>query len=250
MKKTLLLLFVPVLVYAQVGIGTSNPQADLHIGGPNSTIRIESLSSVNQPLLNDGSKLAAAFVTSEGDITISPTNNVTGSLPPFNYLLKSDNFIPDGPYSNGVIVNNDALVTFVNAPICSMPFTCPQTALIEVKYGVSAEISASDLNSNPSGTTFSDLSNRTYRVYFCIDINNDGLDATESSKRYGIKGQSYASSSKGSLGYAYMNGQGYANIPAGNHSLKVFGEVDDGLTTYTSVGFGGAQDYVKIRIYN
>jgi hypothetical protein len=47
-----------------------------------------------------------------------------------------------------------------------------------------------------------------------------------------------------------MNGHGYAEIPAGNHSLVFFGETTDGTNKYTSTGFGGVQDYLKIRIFN
>lgn len=254
MKRTLLLLIFPVLMHAQVGIGTANPLADLHIAGTTSTIRIESLNSTNQPVLNDGLKLAPAFVTADGDITISPSGYsngiVAGSIPPLNFLLSFDNFIPDGPFFNGIVINNNTLATLVNAPIYTIPFTSPQAALIEVKYGVTIAISATDLDTPPYGTTFTDLSVRSFRVYFCIDLNNDGLDATELSKRYGVKGQAYASASQGSLGYPYMNSQGYANIPAGNHSLRFFGEVEDAAGKYTSVGFGGAQDFLKLRIYN
>jgi len=52
------------------------------------------------------------------------------------------------------------------------------------------------------------------------------------------------------MGYPYMNSQGYANIPAGNHTLRFFGEVEDGTNKVSSIGFGGAQDFLKVRIYN
>ena len=254
MKIFLILLLVPVLSYAQVGIGTADPQVDLHIAGVASTIRIEGLNAVQQPVLNDGIKLAPAYVTANGDITISPSasaiDGASGLLAPLNFLLTYKNFIPDGSLGNGVVINNDLPVTVVNGLIYSLPFTSPQSALIEVKYGITIAVSATDLAAPPYGDTFNDLSNRSFRVYFCIDINSDGLDAAELSKKYGVMGQSYASNNQGSLGYPYMNSQGYANIPAGNHCLKFFGEVEDTLAQYTSVGFGGAQDFLKLRIYN
>lgn len=58
--QLLMLLFVSVSS-AQVGIGTTNPQRDLHIAGEDSTIRIESLNNVNQPVLNAGRKLAPVY---------------------------------------------------------------------------------------------------------------------------------------------------------------------------------------------
>lgn len=254
MKKTLLLLLAPLFSYAQVGIGTANPLSDLHIAGTTSTIRLESNNSVNKSALNDGVKLAPAYVNADGDVTLSPSGYVAGgppnSIAPLNFLLSFDNFIPDGPQFNGVVINSDVVPTLVSSLLITVPFTSPQSALIEVKYGITVVISATDLAVPPYGTTFTDMSCRTFRVYFCIDLNNDGLDPTELSKRYGVKGQAYASKNQGSLGYPYMNSQGYANIPAGNHSLKFFGEVEDAAGKYTSVGFGGAQDFLKLRIYN
>lgn len=44
--------------FSQVGIGTTNPQEQLHIAGNTSTIRIEGLSNANNPL-NDGEKTLA-----------------------------------------------------------------------------------------------------------------------------------------------------------------------------------------------
>lgn len=263
MKKTLLLLlFITFHSYAQVGIGTSDPQADLHIAGTTSTIRIESLNNTNQPVLNDGIKLAPAYVTADGDITIKPSGYVVGgpagSVAPLNFLLTYKNFIPDGVEGARTVINNGLGTTLVSGLIYSLPFTSPQSALVEVKYGITIALSATDFNTanvpltDPPtyGTNFTGWSCRTFRIYFCIDLNNDGLSAIELSKRYGIKGQAYTSGSQGSLGYAYMNSQGYANIPAGNHSLKFFGEVEDGVNKYTSVSFGSAQDYLKLRIYN
>lgn len=253
MKKILLfLVYTPLLSFSQVGIGTTSPTNDLHVAGTSATIRIESQNSINKPAINNGIKLAPAYVTANGDITINPSGYVggpPGTVAPLNFLLTFKNFIPDGPNGYGSIITNGIGTTMVSSQIFSLPFTSPQAALIEAKYGITIVISSVDLNI-PARGTFNDLSCRTFRVYFCIDLNNDGLDATELSKRYGVKGQSYASDNQGSLGYPYMNSQGYANIPAGNHSLVFFGEVEDAPGKLTSVGFGGAQDFLKLRIYN
>jgi len=46
MKKTLFtLLLLPLVTYAQVGIGTTSPQEQLHVAGTGSTVRIDGLSS-------------------------------------------------------------------------------------------------------------------------------------------------------------------------------------------------------------
>lgn len=252
MKKYFLFLILPIVSFSQVGIGTDNPQKELHVAGPTSTIRIEKLNSINQPILNDGTKLAPVFVDGDGELTITPPNYLSGggtpgSVAPLNFLITIPNFIPDNG-GRGFVINNDTSTSTANAEIVSVPFTSPQSALIEVKYGVTIVVSRTDINT--AFNVFTDFSARTFQVYFCIDLNSDGLDATELSKRYGYKGQNYGSGSLGILGYPYMNAHGYANIPAGNHRLVFFGESIDGVNKYTSVGFGGDIDYLKIRLFN
>lgn len=255
MKKIVLyLVFASFPTFAQVGIGTTTPLKDLHIAGPVTTIRIESLNSINSPTYNlGGTTLSPVFVDSNGDLTIVPPSHGTSgsgtySNLPINFLINVPNFIPDGILANGVVLNNDLTVTNASSQIVSVPFSSPQNALVEVKYGVTVNLASSDLNL--PAFNFADLSARTYNVWFYIDINNDGLSPEELSKRYGDKGQAYASLNQGITGYPYMNSQGYANIPAGNHALVFFGESNDGTNKYTSVGFGGDLDYLKIRIYN
>lgn len=250
--KRIILLIVPFWLNAQIGIGTSNPAADLHIAGNNATVRIQSLSAANYPAYNDGLKPVKAYVTNKGDITITPSAaNETGPggiIAPVNFLLSQNNFIPDGPLNHGVIVNNSTLTTTANSLLSKIDFSAPSTALIEVKYSVSALLSRTDLNI--ATTAFNDISARVYKIYFCIDINNDGLSPAEASKRYGLNAQSYTSNDQGILGYAYTNGHGYTTIPAGNHALYFFAEITDGVNKHTSIGFGGVQDLLRIRIYN
>lgn len=252
MKLPLLLAMFPAVIYSQVGIGTANPLADLHVAGNNSTIRIESLNATNSPTYNDGVKPSFAYVTSLGDVTLNPSiNNGTiagGGISPINFLLTVQNFIPDGPTNRGTIINNSTAVTTATGLIKTINFTAPGSALVEVKYTISALVSSTDLN--VAATPFNDISSRVFKIYFCIDINNDGLDATEASKRYGLNAQSYASYNQGILGYSFTNGHGYATIPAGNHSIHFFTEITDGPNKLTSIGFGGAEDAVKVRVYN
>ncbi|ESU29909.1 hypothetical protein FLJC2902T_03890 [Flavobacterium limnosediminis JC2902] len=251
MKKIILLLF-PLWMNAQIGIGTANPLADLHVGGNTSTIRIESLNAVNSPMYNNGIKPAHAFVNDSGDVTINPSvlngTGPGGIIAPINFLLTNNNFIPDGASNRGQILNNITSATSSAGLITTVDFSSAGTALIEVKYSISVLLSKTDLNI--SETAFNDVSARTYKIYFCIDINDDGLSAIELSKKYGLNAQSYASDDQGILGYAYTNGHGYSTIPAGNHSLHFFAETTDGANKHTSIGFGGMQDLLRVRIYN
>ncbi|MFD0964377.1 hypothetical protein [Pseudofulvibacter geojedonensis] len=253
MKKITQLLFIlfPTLILSQVGIGTTNPDTELHIAGTNSTIRIESLNSSNN-INNDGIKLAPVFVDGNGDLTLTPPNGTGGE--PLNFLLDIPNFIPDNPHSlpfdSGVVINNNSTgETSVEGFIHSVTFTVPQTAVVEVKYGVTIVITDVDMTI-PALSYITDNEARTIETFFCFDINNDGLDVIEKSKQFGQKAQFYASNWGGSLGYPYMNSQGYATLPPGTHSIHFFGIVNDSATSYTSVGFGGATDYLKMRVYN
>jgi len=255
MKKILLYIISLLcsLTFSQVGIGTANPQKDLHVAGNNSTIRIESLNATNKPLLNVPPKLAEVYVTPDGDLTLNPpgynTGEVIGVNEPLNFLINIPNFIPNGTFGNGTVVANDAATTFASNQIVTVPFSSPQQALIEVRYVMTINLSDEFLPA-AAASTFSDVSARTIRCYFYIDINSDGLDASELSKKYGLHGEAYASYNQGSLGYAFIHGVGYGNIPTGNHSLVFFGETTDGSGKQTYVGFGGSSDYLKIRIYN
>lgn len=256
MKNTLLLLLLlitllPIFTLAQVGIGTTSPDEDLHIAGNNSTIRIESLNAANN-VNNDGVRLAPVYVDGNGDLTLTPPNGTGGE--PLNFLIDIPNFIPDNPlglpFDSGVVINNnDTGETSVEGFIHSVTFTVPQTAIVEVKYGVTIVITNVDMTL-PALSYITDNEARTIQTFFCFDINNDGLDAMEKAKKYGQKGQFYASNWGGSLGYPYMNSQGYATLPPGTHSIHFFGIVEDAATSYTSAGFGGATDYLKMRVYN
>lgn len=255
MKKItiIILALCSYISYGQVGIGTTAPQQELHIAGANSTIRIESLDATNEPTYNDGVKPAPAYVDGNGDITLTPTSGSGGE--PLNFLIDIPNFLPDNPdglpFDAGTVINNnDTGETTVTAQIGTpISITVPQTAIIEVKYGITLLITDVDMTL-PALSYLTDDEARAMETYFVVDINSDGLDATELSKQYGQKGQYYASNWGGAIGYPYMNGQGYLTLPAGTHEIVFYGVVHDAATSYTSVGFGGDKDFLKIRVYN
>lgn len=240
-------LFLPMLSFAQVGIGTTQPQQDLHIAGDTSTIRIESLNATNNPF-NNGIDLAPVSIDGFGNFTLVPQYNT-----PLEFLLEENNFIPDNPsnldFNTGTVINSDLASTSNEAIIITKAITIPQPSIIEVNYAVTMLFAGDDLKSNTL-TPITDAKSRTGEIFFRIDLNSDGLNTTEISKKYGIKGIYYTSSSGGVAGYAYVNSQGYVTLPTGNHTIYFYGVVKDGNSSYTSIGFGGSKDYLKIRLYN
>ena len=257
MNKTyniLFLIFLSTLSYAQVGVGTTSPQKELHIAGTTSTIRIEKLNSVNNSLENDGINLAPVFVDGKGDLVLGDGSGNSG-ISPINFLIEDTNFIPNDPYNIGentgkVVNNNDLGETLVEEKIRTIAFTVPQEALIEVKFGITIMIKGSDLKAGPPFADVTYDQSITIGVFFCIDIDNNGLDSSERNLMYGQYGQYHETQYGGITGYSYMNSQGYLTLPAGTHRVYFFGVVADDPLSYTSVGYGGQMDYLKIRVYN
>jgi len=242
------------VIYGQVGIGTTDPQQELHIAGSNSTIRIESIDAVNSPVMNNGVKLAPAFVDGDGNISIFGSGG--SGIEPLNFLLQIPNFIDDNPYGHqppyaetGTVINSTSAQSENGNEIGSVTITVPREALIEVKYGVTIYVRGSDMTLTPPWSEPSPGEAVQIGIYFCVDLNDDGLSAVELDKIYGIKGLYYESNYGGIAGHPYMNGQGYMGLPQGTHTIYFFGSVKDNLSSFTSIGFGGAEDYLKIRVF-
>ena len=257
MKKTsilITLLFVAQLGLAQVGIGTTSPQEDLHIADGTGTLRIEGLNSTFNTL-NNGTTLSPVYVDSDGNITLGDIGNVGGNTP-LNFLIDVGNFIEDDPYDpvitgTGSVVNSPLGSSMAVDTIATVALTVPQDAIVEVKYGVTLVVTGNDLSLGCPCFYHTYDEAVTMNTYFRIDTNGNGvIDGTELNETYGLKGQYYETNFGGSTGYPYMNGQGYVELAAGTYTLFFYGEVRDSTASYTSVGFGGAQDYMKIRIYN
>ena len=257
MKKTfiyLLFILISGALFAQVGVGTLTPAKDLHVAGTNGTIRIESLNATNNPTYNDGVNLSPVFVDGKGDVVIGNGSGGSGQEP-ITFLIDLPNFIDDNKDSAGFgigqVVNSDVSSEEGKGQIATVSFATPITGWIELKYAVTAWVAGSDLNLGCSPCLYPNVAQSiVYQTYFLIDLNSDGLSPAELGKEYGYNGQYYTSYTFGGQGYAYINGNAILKAPAGTHTLYMYGYVKDSVGSYTSVGFGGAEDYLKVRVFN
>ncbi|MEP2937052.1 MAG: hypothetical protein ABJM06_01590 [Gilvibacter sp.] len=258
MKKyiyILLVLFTSSFAFGQVGIDILVPLADLHVADPGGTIRIESLNATNNPTYNNGTDLSPVYVDGNGDIVLGNGTGASGQEP-LNFLIDVPNFLADDPYgvgfNSGTVINNNALgEKTVTGLIGQVTVTTPISGWLELKYGVTTYVAGTDLSVGGCPCAYPTTSEAVvYETYFVIDLNNDGLSAAEMAAEYGYNGQSYVSFTLGTQGYAYINGQANLKAPAGTHTFYLYGVVKDSGSSYTSVGFGGAEDYLKIRVFN
>jgi hypothetical protein len=257
-KYLLLILLFSYSSYSQVGIGTTNPQNDLHVAGNNATIRIEGLDSTNDAL-NTGTELIPVYVDNLGNFTLEKPSYIsggTGYALPLNFLMDTPNFVPDNllglpaPHDKyGNVINSDATNQSTTGLIHKITINVPSNSMIEVKHAMSIFFSSTDLTIPPYSTPITDEQTISIQTFFCFDIDSDGLSPAEYAIQYGTKGQYYASAKGGTNGYPYMNSQGYASLPAGMHTIYFFGVVNDAPGTFTSIGFGGANEYLKIRVF-
>lgn len=138
-KIHLLLILVPIFCSAQVGIKTTNPQQGLHVGGTNSTVKVDGLSyPANPNNLGPGSS-SRVFVDASGDLVLGTKDNNIAILFDSENYLKDDsepsiNLITQHGYGDGF--------TYAGIPrdIPNSTFTLTQPAIIEINYSVSWNI--------------------------------------------------------------------------------------------------------------
>ena len=132
-KQTILfvwLFYTMSTMMAQVGIGTVDPQNDLHIAGSSSGVRIEGLSAVNNSN-NTGVRPASVYVDGNGDLYLpaTPANadlifNVPDAIDP---AITIDSGVTGGPGSAVLVSSAD--------------FVLSQDAIIMINYNALFSIS-------------------------------------------------------------------------------------------------------------
>ncbi len=237
--------------YAQVGIGTTNPQQALHIASPTGTLRIESLNSTNNPnnggdINGDGdfsNDLFPLYVDEYGDFTLF-----------FNPLLNSEDLDAfndsELPNSSVSLLSNDVdgIATTI---ITTYTITVRRESVLELKYNMSYEVYLEDSNPNP--IILSDRLARRIETYITADdIANPAGNPFEDLRKYGPASKCYSSGSLNSISGTFYNScttyitlRSDTNTYPATFTIRFNGAVSSDIKPNTASGNISENTYVK-----
>ena len=121
--------------FGQVGVNTTNPQEELHVGGSNSTIRVDGLNTPNNINNLGAASSTPVYVDADGDLVLGTlADNV-------EILFDSENYLEDVQNPTSLInqVGSGAGFSQGGIPIggTAISFTLTKPAIVEVNYSVS-----------------------------------------------------------------------------------------------------------------
>lgn len=230
---------LPTIAICQVGIGTTNPQQELHIAGSNSTVRIEGLNSTNNAN-NNGLRNQAVYVNASGDLIVPATPAGAESI--FNI----NNFLSSYQLQTGTIGQGNSAQIYQ-----SSSFTLDQDALVVITYNINLSIR------DRAGTGFiSDGKPKLVQSYFYL---GNGTTA-DFSTSFGRAGQAYTNSISPSsseyivTGFFHNTATEILFLSAGTYSIHLYGLVfasDGGSAAQSSDAFScyygsASSDYLRV----
>ncbi len=213
MKKiiTLCLVYIATVStgWAQaVGIGTSNPQALLHVAGENGTIRLEGLNSTNNSKNKGGDDLYNVVVDSDGNLSLS---DLSGEL------------FSDATLSSPVVLQT-ALDSDVNSnELYTKTFTLTQKAYVIITYYMSIEFESYD----GSAKIVDGRTKIAHNYWYLGDGENP-----DTTKKYGMNSTVYSNETCDTAsGYIFNSRSVTMPLAAGTYSIHLNGEVNGGGLT-------------------
>lgn len=247
MKKIYAVILFFAFQYSQaqnVGVNTTNPQQNLHLGSNTGTIKVDGLSSVNNDF-NGGAagQTYPVYVDSNGDLTlkVSAFQNSDGS----------DAFTTEGINGTVAITTLQANDGYETVEMTSYTFTVGRTTTLEIKYSLSIEVFQNNLL-----TIIKDPYARNITNFFTLDT--PVLAST--TRRYAPSSRCYFNRNDAgtdalalpdaSTGYIYNSGTTYVALTPGTHTLRFYGTVCSGTNNQnTFVRFAGGPDAIFLRLY-
>lgn len=241
MKKIFLLFFIgsSIVTFAQVGVNTLSPQQELHVAGANSTIRIEGLDSINNPLNLGNRQHSKVYVDADGDLVLnSAPTQIELLFNPHNYLA---DLADTGGSDTNVIAQTGTGSGYSQGgwprqlgPGLST-FTLTRPAIVEINYSLSYLI-------EKTGIPIDDYHARTAQFY--MYLRNGGPGGAIINVDYDGNPINFAGNA-GALGYSgnfYTNGDttGAGGIGGNHKTFQATGHdyIKLGPGTYTPMFAG------------
>jgi len=193
---------------AQVGIGTTSPEAALHVAGSSSTIRVDGLNNANNTKNFGGSAMYNVMVDASGDLKLG---NVSSEI------------VSESNIASAISVQTTANSGLNSAELYTKDFTLTQRALVVVTYYVSMEFKSYD-----GLTNIDDGRAKVAHNYFYL---GNGTTA-DTSKTYGMTSSVYSNwNCDTATGFVYNSRSTTIVLEPGTHSIHLNGAVYGGNIT-------------------
>lgn len=200
--------FTIYLSTAQVGIGTTEPQKELHVAGAESTIRIEGLNSTNNSDNFGGGSKYNVVVDDKGDLSLG---KLSGEL------------TSESTMSSPVVVQTTANSGLNSGELYKKNFTLTQRALVVITFYVSM-----DFKSYDGATNLDDGRAKVAHNYFYL---GDGTTA-DTAKAYGMTSSVYSNwNCDTATGFVYNSRSTTISLEPGTYSVHLQGAVYGGDLT-------------------
>jgi hypothetical protein len=201
-------LFVITAGWAQVGIGTTDPQEALHIAGSNATIRLEGLDSSNNTLNKGGASMYNVMVDADGKLSLSEQPGQLSS---------------EANISTPVAVLTTADSNMNSSELFQRSFTLTQRAMVVITYYISMDFKSYD------GTAcLTDGRAKIAHNYWYL---GDGT-TPDTTKTYGMTSSVYSNADcDTATGYVYNSRSVTIPLEAGTYSVHMNGAVYGGGIT-------------------